>query len=181
MTSSEPIPPRRRLTLPRLQRRRALLTGTTVAITNGDPRQRLSKPMRRRTVHRPAPPPLPPLTHPATPTRPDHHRTPVLTATRDIHYASISTLGDIGQVFDSEGGGEARMSELLSVIDALAVLDVHGLPAPALLMAVEELITARDRLDAVIARGLQALDVGDVTVIECGRQTRSWLVEEQHL
>jgi hypothetical protein len=73
------------------------------------------------------------------------------------------------------------MSELLSVIDALAVLDVHGLPAPVLLMAVEELITARDRLDAVIARGLQALDVGDVTVIECGRQTRSWLVEEQHL
>jgi hypothetical protein len=73
------------------------------------------------------------------------------------------------------------MSELLSVIDTLAVTDVHGLPGPGLLGATEELITARNRLDGVLAVHLQALDARDVTVSECGRHTRAWLIDEAHL
>jgi hypothetical protein len=73
------------------------------------------------------------------------------------------------------------MSELLSLLDTLASVDVHGLPEPVLLVETEMLLDARSRLDGVIARHLQALDVREVTVSECGRSTRSWLVEEQHL
>jgi hypothetical protein len=61
------------------------------------------------------------------------------------------------------------MSELLSVIDAMAAIDAH-----------QQLIQARDQLDAVIAHRLQAMDVAEVTVAECGRTTRGWLVEEQY-
>ena len=73
------------------------------------------------------------------------------------------------------------MSELRSAIDALAALDVHAMPEPTLLVELEELLTAKDRLDGVIAVHLQAADVRGVTVNECGRSTRSWLVEDQHL
>jgi hypothetical protein len=73
------------------------------------------------------------------------------------------------------------VSELLSVIDMYAADDVHAVAEPHLLVEAEMLLEARCRLDAAIARRLQALDVRDVTVSECGRQTRSWLVEEQHL
>jgi Domain of unknown function (DUF222) len=73
------------------------------------------------------------------------------------------------------------MSELLSGIDTLATVDVHSIPEPALLVALEELLTAKDRLDAVIALHLQAADVRGVTVNECGRTTRSWLIEDAHL
>jgi hypothetical protein len=73
------------------------------------------------------------------------------------------------------------VSELLSVLDVHAATDVHGLAEPALLVETTLLIEARARLDAVIAAHLQAMDVRDVTVSECGRQTRSWLVEEQHV
>lgn len=70
------------------------------------------------------------------------------------------------------------MSGLLSAIDAMAATDAHALPSPVLLVGAEELIEARDRIDALLARHLQAMDVTDVTVNECGRATRSWLVEE---
>jgi hypothetical protein len=43
----------------------------------------------------------------------------------------------------------------------------------------EELIQAKDQLDALLATRLQALDIADVTVGECGRTTRCWLVEDQ--
>ena len=72
------------------------------------------------------------------------------------------------------------MSELLSVIDAMASVDAHALPSSVQLVDTEELIQARDRLDAVIARRLQAMDVTEVTVAECGRAIRSWLVEEMY-
>jgi hypothetical protein len=72
------------------------------------------------------------------------------------------------------------MSELLSIIDAMAAIDAHHLPSSVQLTNTEELIQARDQLDALIAARLQAMDVADVTVGECGRSTRSWLVEEQY-
>jgi hypothetical protein len=63
------------------------------------------------------------------------------------------------------------VSELLSVIDATAAIDPHTIGSAGL-------ISARDRLDAVIASRLQAADAIQATVDECGRSTRGWLVEE---
>ena len=63
------------------------------------------------------------------------------------------------------------MSELLSVLDSLAADDVHAMAEPTLLVRTETLLAARNKLDAEIARSLQALDVRDVTVHECGRTT----------
>jgi hypothetical protein len=73
------------------------------------------------------------------------------------------------------------MSELGSLIDSLAIVDAHQLPEPVLLVEIEELLTARDRLDAVINSRLQVADARQVMVNLCGRQVRSWLVEEAHL
>jgi hypothetical protein len=70
------------------------------------------------------------------------------------------------------------MSQLLSVIDAMRATDAHSMSSASLIVELEELIDARDRLDAVIARHLQAADVIGATVDECGRSTRGWLVEE---
>ena len=73
------------------------------------------------------------------------------------------------------------MSELLSAIDALATVDVHDLAEPTLLSETEMLLQAQARLDGLIALRLQALEARDVTVAECGRAAKSWLIEEQHL
>jgi Domain of unknown function (DUF222) len=73
------------------------------------------------------------------------------------------------------------MSELLSVIDALAAVDPRTLSEPESLVELEELLRARDQLDGVIAARLQAADARNVTVHECGRHSRSWLVEEMRL
>jgi hypothetical protein len=73
------------------------------------------------------------------------------------------------------------MSELFSVIDALAGDDVHAIAESALLNRTETLLTARNKLDAEIARSLQATDIREVTTAECGRASRSWLIEEQFL
>src|SRR5580692_1891120 len=73
------------------------------------------------------------------------------------------------------------MSELISALDGFAVTDVHHLPETVLLTETELLLETRNRLDGLIAVRLQAVDVRDVTVSECGRQTRSWLIEEQYL
>jgi Domain of unknown function (DUF222) len=73
------------------------------------------------------------------------------------------------------------MSELMSLIDSYTTADVHHLAEPALLVETEMLIEAQNRLGAAVALHLQAMDVRDVTVNECGRQPKSWLIEEQHL
>jgi hypothetical protein len=73
------------------------------------------------------------------------------------------------------------LAELVSVVDALAVVDVHGLTEPAALIHTETLLNVQERMAGLTARSLQACDVRDVTVNECGRTTKSWLVEEQHL
>jgi hypothetical protein len=70
------------------------------------------------------------------------------------------------------------VSQLLSVIDATAAVDPHTLGSAGLVETLEELHEARDRLDAVIARRLQAADAIDATADECGRSLRGWLVEE---
>jgi hypothetical protein len=69
------------------------------------------------------------------------------------------------------------MSQLLSAVDAAGALDPHTLGSAGLIVTIEELIEARDRLDAVIASRIQAGEVIGATVDECGRSTRGWRVE----
>lgn len=45
----------------------------------------------------------------------------------------------------------------------------------------ESLLTTINQFHGVVASRLQVMHVRDVTTAECGRKTRSWLVEEQHL
>ena len=59
--------------------------------------------------------------------------------------------------------------------------DPHQLADLALLTSTESLLTTINQLHGVIAARLQAMDVRDVTTAECGRKTRSWLIEDQHL
>ena len=71
--------------------------------------------------------------------------------------------------------------ELEEILDALFAVDVHGLLEPTVLVTTERALTATNRLAGFTARSLQACDVRDITVSECGRQTRSWLIEDQCL
>jgi hypothetical protein len=73
------------------------------------------------------------------------------------------------------------MSDLAHCLDILAKDDLHVMAETVLLVTTEELLTERRRLDAEIARRVRALDARDVTTRECGRTTRSWLVEEQQV
>ncbi len=73
------------------------------------------------------------------------------------------------------------MSELLSVIDSYAAADVAAMPSPAQPERLEELLAAERRLQAEIARSLHVARAKDVTVGECGLQTRSWLIAEAGL
>lgn len=73
------------------------------------------------------------------------------------------------------------MTDLAHTIDLLAKDDVHYIDEGSLLIRAEELLSERARLDGEICRTLQALDVRQITASHCGRTTRGWLVEEQHL
>lgn len=75
----------------------------------------------------------------------------------------------------------AKAQEVIDAITALASEDQHALPEPFWVEDTEALLEARNRLDALLAARLQAGDTRDVTVAECGRTTRAWLVEEQRL
>jgi hypothetical protein len=77
------------------------------------------------------------------------------------------------------------MSDPLELITegvrALIGRDPHEVADIALLTSTEALFGVMRQLDGVVASQLQVMDVRDVTVAECGRKTRSWLIEEQHL
>src|SRR5436305_1213780 len=75
----------------------------------------------------------------------------------------------------------ALVDQLHAVLDGLAALDVHDLPDIALVNGVEELLVAESRLRAAQARWLGVADRREATVAECGRATRSWLIEENRL
>jgi hypothetical protein len=66
-------------------------------------------------------------------------------------------------------------------VRALVEQDPHQLPDTTLLTSTEAIFTVMNQLSGVAAARLQVMDVRDVTVAECGRQTRGWLIEEQHL
>ncbi|MGN6472390.1 MAG: DUF222 domain-containing protein, partial [Mycobacteriales bacterium] len=76
---------------------------------------------------------------------------------------------------------EQLIEEFEQLIDVFAAQDPHDLSDGELLVGTETLLRERRRLDGVIARRLQVLDVRDVTTNECGRSTKAWLVEEQFL
>src|SRR5581483_3398047 len=68
---------------------------------------------------------------------------------------------------------------LKSTVSQLVEQDPHSLADAALLESTEILLRLRHQLDGVIVRRLQVIDVRDATTTECGRGTRSWLVEDQ--
>jgi hypothetical protein len=59
--------------------------------------------------------------------------------------------------------------------------DPHAMTEGLLLVSTEELITARNLLDAAIASHVQALDARCVTLSHCAAHTKAWLVQDQHL
>jgi hypothetical protein len=66
-------------------------------------------------------------------------------------------------------------------IDGVVAADPRMLPAAQRLAHHERLLQLRSRLEAAELHSLQALHEDEVTVEECGRPTKSWLVEEAHL
>jgi len=64
-------------------------------------------------------------------------------------------------------------------IALLAAQDAHALPDETLLRSTEALLSCVDRIDGIVARRMQAMHSRDVTVTECGRKLRNWLIEDQ--
>lgn len=86
----------------------------------------------------------------------------------------------MGEMYDSNM--RSRLAEPLEqAAAACTALEPHDVPDAELLAGIEELLTARDRIDGVIARWVQAADAREATAVERGRATRSWLVEECRL
>src|SRR4051794_12013631 len=73
------------------------------------------------------------------------------------------------------------MQALNADIAQLRTVDVTALDATRQVNMAEALITATHQLNALTASVLAAAHTSDATVVECGRATRSWLVEEQYL
>jgi hypothetical protein len=73
------------------------------------------------------------------------------------------------------------LDELSATVVALVEQDPHQLPGTSLLVSAESILTVINRLEGVLTTRLQVMHVRDVTTAECGRKTRSWLIEDQHL
>jgi hypothetical protein len=67
------------------------------------------------------------------------------------------------------------MGELASALDALATEDLHGLVAPQLLDRTAELVRARNRLDAELARTVRHCDLVQAAEHDGLKTMRSWL------
>lgn len=76
---------------------------------------------------------------------------------------------------------QVALADAARALGDLAALDPSASSDAALVEATEALLALESRLRFVQARWLRALDVRDATVAECGRATRSWLIEEQRL
>jgi hypothetical protein len=73
------------------------------------------------------------------------------------------------------------LEQLSASVVGLIEQDPHSLPDTTLLVSAESILTVINRLEGVLTSRLQVMHVRDVTTAECGRKTRSWLVEDQHL
>jgi Domain of unknown function (DUF222) len=78
-------------------------------------------------------------------------------------------------------GMDDPVEQIQAQVRALVAQDPHALPDTALLTSTESILHLVNQLRGVIAARLQVIDARDATVTECGRHTRGWLVEEQHL
>jgi hypothetical protein len=67
------------------------------------------------------------------------------------------------------------VSELLSALDALAADDLHALPAGAQLEQITELVQARNRLDALLARRVRVADLTQAPEHDGKKSMVSWL------
>jgi hypothetical protein len=67
------------------------------------------------------------------------------------------------------------MGELQSALDALAAQDLHALVAPQLLDRTAELVRARNRIDAELARTVRAADLTQAPEHDGQKTMRSWL------
>ena len=75
----------------------------------------------------------------------------------------------------------AELLQLEAAVDALAGVDLRGLPEVHRPGNQEKLLELRNRLDAIELHGLQRLDADETTITQTGRGTKSWLTEEQYL
>jgi Domain of unknown function (DUF222) len=67
------------------------------------------------------------------------------------------------------------VGELASAIDALAAEDLHGLPAPSLLERTAQLVAARNRIDAELARTARRADLAEAAEHDEQKSMASWL------
>lgn len=67
------------------------------------------------------------------------------------------------------------MSELPSALDALATDDLHAMPAGTQLEQITELVQARNRLDAVLARRVRAAELAHAAEHDGIKSMASWL------
>ena len=67
------------------------------------------------------------------------------------------------------------MSELLSALDALAAEDLHGMPAGTQLEQIAELVEARNRLDAQLARRIRTAELTQAPEHDGLKTMASWL------
>ena len=67
------------------------------------------------------------------------------------------------------------MGELASALDALAGEDLFALPAPALLDRTRELVAARNRIDAELARTVRRAELAQAPEHDGLRTMQSWL------
>jgi hypothetical protein len=67
------------------------------------------------------------------------------------------------------------MSELRSALDGLAAVDVAGMPAVVLGADIQELLTARNRLDGEIERRIGVFDAQGMSAADGCPSTASWL------
>src|SRR3954451_2871621 len=75
----------------------------------------------------------------------------------------------------------AELLQLEAAVDALLKVDLRDVPEGHRLGNQEKLLELRNKMDAVELHGLQRLDADETTIAETGRNTRSWLIEEQYL
>ena len=70
------------------------------------------------------------------------------------------------------------VASLAAAVEAVADVDAQSLPDVSLVASLEQLFELETRLRAIQTSWLAVADGRDSTVAECGRGTRSWLVEE---
>ena len=70
---------------------------------------------------------------------------------------------------------------LEAAVDAMLSVDLRDLPEVHRLGNHEKLLELRNKMDAIELHGLQRLDADETTITEAGRNTKSWLIEEQQL